>query len=453
MASYYIYSIRNNSGGYIGLATGAAEYADYAYRKRSARERLDRMLQHVDNAYGVTSSYGMAKETSRDLESALQKGAYKCEFSYIDDEYYGIDENSYNIFTKFWKSSQRNAKMNFAELIYIYKYRNDYAKWNTMWGSQGNFYLKPDGFLYRYPALKDSAYNKFYNMLIDVCKKITWGAPTNSKDVSVLQPLFWPEILVAKELSKNFSDVFIPLMEYRDALIKAFKNATTTVSTDKNGNTTATITIDYEKTIQSVIEKKLKQIKSFKKALSEMGLELNTPTKEQIVQLVSKLSTILKDKNKKDQKTIQLPNFISVSVGSSLSTKFNQDPEWIPQSLKLPQKSATDTVKLHCVNRCYAILKSYDDTQHEVDRTVDFYRNILSEHARDFVQSVVNIVAREKYSGSLQVFEPHLYRDTFWVAFVREPEEERKLFWAPREKVQDILEADRYWDVSQLEYY
>jgi hypothetical protein len=145
--------------------------------------------------------------------------------------------------------------------------------------------------------------------------------------VSVLQPLFWPEILVAKELSKNFSDVFIPLVEYRDALIKAFKNATATTSTDKNGNTTATITIDYEETIQSVIEKKLKQIKSFKKALSEMGLELNTPTKEQIVQLVSKLSAILKDKKKEDQKTIQLPNFISVSVGNSLSTKFNGDPE------------------------------------------------------------------------------------------------------------------------------
>jgi hypothetical protein len=69
------------------------------------------------------------------------------------------------------------------------------------------------------------------------------------------------------------------------------------------------------------------------------------------------------------------------------------------------------------------------------------------------VQSVVNIVAREKYSGSLQVFEPHLHRDTFWVAFVREPDEERKLFWAPREKVQDILEADKYWDASQLKYY
>lgn len=116
-------------------------------------------------------------------------------------------------------------------------------------------------------------------------------------------------------------------MEYRDALIKAFKNATATTSTDKNGNTTATITIDYEETIKSVIEKKLKQIKSFKKALSEMGLELNTPTKEQIVQLVSKLSAILKDKKKEDQKTIQLPNFISVSVGNSLSTKFNRDPE------------------------------------------------------------------------------------------------------------------------------
>jgi hypothetical protein len=97
----YIYSIRKNGKGYIGLASGAAEYADYGRRLRAPREKLDRMLQHIDNAYKIESSYGAATETSEGLDNALKGGAYLCNFSYNDDNLFGLPEESYKLFSSF----------------------------------------------------------------------------------------------------------------------------------------------------------------------------------------------------------------------------------------------------------------------------------------------------------------------------------------------------------------
>ena len=87
----YIYSIRKNGQGYIGLASGSATSTDYQ-RTLGTRLPLDRMLQHIDNAYGLKNTYQLAKggdvasESSMDLDKALKEGAYTCQFSYNDDE-------------------------------------------------------------------------------------------------------------------------------------------------------------------------------------------------------------------------------------------------------------------------------------------------------------------------------------------------------------------------------
>ena len=103
----YIYSIRKGGRGYIGLASGAAGHVDYQ-KSLGAREPLDRMLQHIDNAYGLQSSYALVRgtldtETSKQLEQALRSGgACKCYFSYNDDEdsCFGIGDDLFQQFSK-----------------------------------------------------------------------------------------------------------------------------------------------------------------------------------------------------------------------------------------------------------------------------------------------------------------------------------------------------------------
>lgn len=441
----YIYSIRKNGKGYIGLASGAAEYADYGRRLRAPREKLDRMLQHIDNAYKIESSYGAATETSEGLDNALKGGAYLCNFSYNDDNLFGLPEESYKLFSSFWKSSQSDARMNFAEFVYIYLFRNDYAQWNSMWGSQGNFKLKHTGFLKRYPAIEKNEYLK--QTLKKVCDSgITWGAPSNGKDVSVLQSFFWPENLIAQPLSKAFSLDLLTLQDYRDTLYEVMKNADVKVTKKE-----LIITGNHEDAFKKLIKRKRSKIEKALEALAKMGFKVKAPSDDDICLLLSKISTVLKSDSKQAsaQKTVEIPNIITIEWESSPKG----DPDWMPTNISLPGKDATDGVKIHCVNRCYEKLKTYSEDANETRQTIEFYSTILGDRAQEFVEQVQTIAAKDKNSGSLYVFESTLNSDSSWVAFGRDANKGRKLFWAPRDQMDAILEADQVYEVESLTVY
>ena len=102
----YIYCISKGRKGYIGLAKNSSSSVDYNFKLGVITERLDRMLQHIDNAYGLPNSYHLNDdvlqyETSISLNQALQEGAYTCNFSYDDDESscYGVGIEYYNDFS------------------------------------------------------------------------------------------------------------------------------------------------------------------------------------------------------------------------------------------------------------------------------------------------------------------------------------------------------------------
>lgn len=103
----YIYSIRKNRKGYIGLASGQSTTVDYQ-KTLGVRQPLDRMLQHIDNSYGLKSSYALAKgseietESSELLVGALRDGgACTCIFSYIDTESdcFGVGADNFKQFS------------------------------------------------------------------------------------------------------------------------------------------------------------------------------------------------------------------------------------------------------------------------------------------------------------------------------------------------------------------
>lgn len=96
----YIYCIKNGNSGYIGLATGSSETVRYVYKLKKVRERLDRMLQHIDNSYNLPTLYGKKEETSQGLKDALKNGAYSCQFSYTNESGYGLPPECYATFKK-----------------------------------------------------------------------------------------------------------------------------------------------------------------------------------------------------------------------------------------------------------------------------------------------------------------------------------------------------------------
>ena len=343
----YIYSISQGGRGYIGLGTGSGAFADYSWRLGTMRERLDRMLQHIDNAYGLPNSYHLndgilQTETSVGLNTALRGGAYKCEFYYNDDagSCYGVGSEYFDRFSLLWRSSQKDPRMNFAELVYVYLLSGSFSSWNNKPGSQGKFVLQHKGIIAKYPGLS----KKFQDLLKEICPKVTWGATGKENNEQGLRDLFYPEILLGKTLASQYEDSFLSLEQYRNILVEGLKDQNAWVFNAKTGK----IEVGSDAAKEALLkycEHKIKELASFKKDLAKMGLLLETPNTEDLKAVVDK---IMKGLLKSGQQEIRISNLIKVSVSKSFSYTW---PDWMPQSINRPNTSAEEVVKLHCANK------------------------------------------------------------------------------------------------------
>lgn len=437
----YIYCIKNGNNGYIGLATGSSETVRYVYKLKKVRERLDRMLQHIDNSYGMATLYGENKETSEGLENALKKGAYTCEFLYTNQLNYGLPSECYDTFKKIWKSSEWNGALNFAELVYSYKFKDSFAAWNKQWGSQGNFKLQTGWFYEKYPEIMKD--NRIVSVIKSACKNITWGSPTQRKDEKDLQGLFWPELLIRDYIEKDFSMDFFTIDEYSDALVQALKDAKTKVKQKRN-QVQVDIEIDVGKVLSRVVEKKMTKLKALSTQFAKMGLEINIPSEDEQNKLIKNLSSHIKitdgQLNIKGQ-TVRIPNFITVTPKSGA---FQGDPDWMPKQVSPPSKSAQDIVKSHCANRCYTMVKEKGEQS-----AIGFYTKFLGQsNAAEFVTKSISIY--EKQTGQETWTQVPTRAGSKNVAFASNG---RRKMYVPREYAQDIIVASRVYDVSDLKYY
>ena len=111
--------------------------------------------------------------------------------------------------------------------------------------------------------------------------------------------------------------------------------------------------------------------------------------------------------------------------------------------ISVPNIDATETVKAHCVNRCYGLLQQKSETANETIEVINHYQQFLGDKAQKFVEAVQVIAAKQKNKGSLFAFEQH-NPESRWVAFGRKPNTKDRLFYAPIEQKEAILAADAY---------
>ena len=119
-------------------------------------------------------------------------------------------------------------------------------------------------------------------------------------------------------MEKTLSLELLTLADYRDAVSEAAKKATA-----KETKTGIEIQLDLPDIIKKRVAKKVKDIKGIVEDLSKMGFKVDVPSDDIIAQIITRLSSVLSKDSTKDQKTIEIPNVISVKY----ETKRTGEPE------------------------------------------------------------------------------------------------------------------------------
>lgn len=445
----YIYSIRKNRQGYIGLATGGATNIDYQ-KTLGVREPLDRMLQHIDNAYHIQSSYAIAKgtletESSESLEQAIRSGgACSCIFSYnaSEGDCYGVGSENFKKFSKIWESSVYNPQMQFAELIYIYHFRKSYSAWNDKAGSQGEFRLKIKNLIPKYRSLP----KELQDALENASKQATWSSRAfSAQDDHALDDLFWPEKLLGKSIAEHYSSEFIKLSEYVDVFYSTLSDPDNWKDNEKvdikDLNKVVWKLLKKDAIKNKIIEKikeKKKELKPIEEVLNSLSIKLILPTEEEMSEVAQKIT----DGLKKGQKRIQVKNLVQYEY---VNNEQRPIPDWYPQSLVLPQTDATKTVKIHCASRAIRELNIHGGKDAGFDVVAAHYSEIFGgiHIAEKFLRNVYRLKAITEGAGQLYVVNQEAVdKGTATKAWFARKGVGKTLFWTPPERVSEFLNAD-----------
>lgn len=391
---YFIRHKTDKTQAYIGIDTPATEgYYPRAY-------------EHVQSAY-KTGKYQYADQFISKF------GAYQFNFSVVDETTcYGLDKSKFELFSKYWKSTNDyRAMLSWAEVCWIYLYRNTFAHQNREWGGE-------DTFVYQTDVLKNALSkanllgSKFGQELIKhvESKQITWKAHT--LDDQNIYKLFWPEEYIIKDWIRTGLSNYLASTELlTESIIDSLKSLDGKTISNEN-------TINLTKNIKDYFKKNLNP-SNFKTELNALGTALGysidlSIDEAAIDQMAKALAvTFVIDRSTKE---IRLGKTKSTdTIKNIFKTNFRQQrknlPPWFAKgSPNLKGKSINDYVKQLTIQDSWRILSQYlspVESAMDIDSLSDKvpFVSSLDDTDKPLLNNLVHDLKREALEGPIEVFK------------------------------------------------
>lgn len=321
-----------------------------------------------------------------------------------------IPSENYKAFREIWKQECANPKLSFAEMCYIYKFRNTYASYNTNWGGyKNNFVLDVQSFLTKKGLSADTI-----EKLGIKTKLITWSpASTSTNNLESISLLFYPEIHIFKQQTELLlKDIWKePAKTIAEILVK---KASASVG-GKGKSQKLIITLDIsslEKTLTKEVTKQWTQIKN---SLSKIAERLFikpvyndnwiTTWSKTAAQKLSELGETTSAKVK--SATEKVSNEISLDVDKvvariDLENK-TEYPKWFPQNLAAP----TSFTNIDWYVQDYSALVLFPTIYHgnsvELRRYIESRNLAIGNNFIDYFQQHFNLYQKAKHGPITEV--------------------------------------------------
>lgn len=397
-----------------------------------------RAFEHVLSGYHVTTD-------KQPADRFIGKfGAFRCEFyAYDEKDFYGLDEADYNTFSSIWTSESgrqnKEHKLNWAEISWIYSYRHTYSTENEEWGGQRRLYFNTKELINKLKNKKASP--SFRNSIEEVLKKnpLTWSAKGSNKgSFDNIEKLFHPEVSIIQELfNQNAIINDFSAKNLRDVLIKSLSQKTAIKLAE---NSSEVITPEIQEYLEDLFIKKYgDDFKALQNSLNySITWSLNPEAVAEIAKQI-KITVGIKDTSftlSVARTTISLTKpLVKVSIPTADQ---NKNPSWLKRGYLRKSALITDYVKNSTVSYAWKILSEEVKTVPGADvlsiqEKVPFVTTLtstqlteLNDHIHDKDGKIINLSQMKAFADTRTMFKENVGKDN--VIYIR------RNAWSPEAK-------------------
>ena len=333
----------------------------YIGQARGDKDALDRIYQHIAGSYHIPhkvhyswkeDQYQWQNESSQFLlDEIATTGA--CNFQYLINSNsrtcYGVGAKSYNEFRKYWTikklggrgmgdaSEEEAEKLDFAEFVYIYKYRNQLGGTQRA-GSQSAFYYLTAPLIKQIKKVQNKnkqlqdTWADLIKTLEDINEKVAWSSQKVSDADKILEnekDLLYPE---SKVLGYAFEKSMINFIMSPDQVMSIIKQAAASPE----------MLTKIGKDSEAVLKKIFKNTK-----YSFVGVK--TAEQSLTTVILSKMKDYVNENKKKWEQVFSLLGFGNCTINISdevIKTKANQ----LKNTIKKIKVSTTESTETHTID-------------------------------------------------------------------------------------------------------
>ena len=355
-----LYYIKGNNSNYIGLDIhgGPGSYG--------------RVTDHILAGYfGKPAELDgdeapKAKDGTAFEQEVAQRGAYTYSYYVLTSNGYGVGDY-FKKFSELWVqkdlSSPEKRELSFAEMVYIYLNKDGAASSNTQCGGyKHKFYFQIKNYL------KQNGWTKEQIEALNLSNvELTWTPSGTSNREEDMDKLFYPQKYVFQQIiNQTIDEVW---GSYGQEIVKTIRKnielketgaSVTKISKDGKISTVVEYTLQFntalDQKLGTILDAAKKAISTRYESLESLiTIEWASNWKDQWIKhlknvLMTHFTQILnhlKDKKQGDLNKATEKELMTVPQDKiySIKPKTDQKPEWLPQSVVLPNIEITDYIK------------------------------------------------------------------------------------------------------------